>query len=277
MKKTPIYLVIILALILLYSNPVFSGDESVGAQGMLSARELRAASRSGGTITSQSNVLNGGIQVRYGGDEKSRSAPITNANTVNQLNTKGYAGGPGGTIILSSAGVSNIVSRAMSSSQGSMDRAVNALQSTTNAIAQHLNLPVVNQRTSAGGVNVPAVGGAFIHEDKAARMDAWAAQLGLNMADKNSHVGTTTQGAVAPAAGAAAPVTYTTNPLDGTEAGDILGIEPGSTRRMVMPTNTVINTNIKLDNVSPGTGTNKSASSGVFNGKPWDQKLSFSN
>jgi hypothetical protein len=294
MRKTQIYPGIILALVLLYSSPAFARNhesEGIGAQGMLSAGEMKTATKSGGTFTSQSNVFNGGTQVRYHSDGNApsgpilnprtdpRSAPITNANTINQLNTKGYSGGPGGTVILSGTGVSSTVSRAMSSPNGSMDRAVNALQSTTNAIAQHLNLPVVNQRTSAGGVNVPAVGGAFIPEDKAARMNTWAAQLGLNMADKNSHVGTTTQGAVAPVAGAAdqntvaattGSATYTMNPLDGTDAGAILGIEPGSTRRVVVvpPVNTGTNTNsFKSDNVSPGTtGTNQSATKTTFPG-----------
>jgi hypothetical protein len=115
MKKTQVYLGIILALVLLYSCPLFAGDKSFGVQGMSSAGEIRTtgfkgmssademktSSKSGGAFTSQSNIANVGTQVRYGGDEKSRSTPMTNANTITQLNTKGYSSSPRGTVILS--------------------------------------------------------------------------------------------------------------------------------------------------------------------------------
>ena len=123
MRKAQVYSGIILTLALLYSDPVFAGDKSFGVQGMSSAGgmrtssfqgmsgagETRTAIKSGGTFTSQSNVINVGTQVRYGGDEKSLSAPITNANTMTQLNTKGYSSGPGGSVILS--GTSNAAAK----------------------------------------------------------------------------------------------------------------------------------------------------------------------
>ena len=96
-------------------NTDVPASPGIAADGLLSAGEMRAVTKSGGTITSQSNVLNGGIQVRYGGTEASRSAPITNINDVRNinanLNTQGYSAGPSGSgvFIVSAAKISEIV------------------------------------------------------------------------------------------------------------------------------------------------------------------------
>lgn len=176
MKKTNIVFGSILALALVYSSPAFSENGPSGASGMLSAGEMRAAIKSGGSFTSQSNVLNGGTQVRYGGTEASRSAPITNANTIHNLNTKGYAAGPGETTIFSGAAVSSIVTNAVSQAQtvynggknivdyasyelnrgvsAAMGNAVTALQNSHQAVAHSLNLPVINTQSVSSNAQV---------------------------------------------------------------------------------------------------------------------------
>jgi hypothetical protein len=98
MRRIQVYSGIILALVLLYYSPVFAGDK-FGTQGMFSAGDMKTSIKSGGTFTSQSNIINSGTQVKYGGDERALSAPIANANTATQLNAKGYSAGPGGTVI----------------------------------------------------------------------------------------------------------------------------------------------------------------------------------
>lgn len=50
MRKTSIGIGVIIALVLLYSCPAFAEDESLGAKGMLSSREMRAINNAGGTI-----------------------------------------------------------------------------------------------------------------------------------------------------------------------------------------------------------------------------------
>jgi hypothetical protein len=285
MRKTQVYSGIILALVLLYSNPSFARNhesEGIGAQGMLSAGEMRTATKAGGTFTSQGNVLNGGTQVRYHSDGNApsgpilnprtdpRSAPITNANTVNQLNTKGYSGGPGGTVILSGTGVSGIVSRAMSSPNGSTDRAVSALQSTANAVSQALNLPVMGQsgvttQISSGGVNVPAVGIPQSLSQRGAARDALDQKWRDDNKGKTNYYGKENQITAVALTGPATTGSagYTMNPLDGTEAGAILGIEPGSTSRaVVQPANTVT-----VATVTPGgTYTYKPANGNILTG-----------
>jgi Flp pilus assembly pilin Flp len=138
-------------------SPTFSenvssaGNGSNGADGMLSAGEMRAVIKSGGTITSQSNVLNGGVQVRYGGTEATRSAPITNANEVRNinanLNTQGHSAGPSGsgTFIVSGSKISEIVQSSYANS-GQRDAAAGSVNSqfglgrgTSNAMGAAVN------------------------------------------------------------------------------------------------------------------------------------------
>jgi hypothetical protein len=249
MGKTNIYLGIILALVLLCSSPAFAGDESLGAQGMLSAREMRAVSKSGGVITSQSNVLNGGAQVRYGHDGTAPStASITSANTVNNLNTNGRSAGPGGTTILSGTTVSNMVTNAVSQTQtiytggknmvdnasygmnrgasAAMSNAVNALQVGSNPVIASITDPVPGQ--NSGKSEWAPLGGQShqaLSETKAQAMDAYAAKIGLDMSNQNSHATGTSPNAVSGSAGTA---TGSSNPLAGTAAGDVLGLEPGA-------------------------------------------------
>jgi hypothetical protein len=121
MRSISIFLGMVPVLVLLYSGQIFAEDESLGAKGLLSTRDMRAITKSGGTFTSQGNVLSGGTQVRYGGDEKSRSAAITDANVINQLNTKGQATvmnkGGGTTTIVSGGEISKPLNAAMYNSQ----------------------------------------------------------------------------------------------------------------------------------------------------------------
>jgi hypothetical protein len=222
MRRTCICLGVILALALLYSIPTFAQHGPSGDSGMLSAGEMRAVIKAGGTFDSPNKSGSGG------GMRATFSNGVTaSADEIKAVVSPSFSNTQAGAALRSAAGTSSVNSqfgldRGHSAAMGS---AVNAIQvAAFGKPSVPISAPVVTGGSGdASSFSGPQPYAEYNKNGKGDRAEAWrnAGFPKPNAATVIAASGSIDKGTSASAGGHWEPA-Y----MAGTDAGNDLGIDP---------------------------------------------------
>jgi len=161
MKNIRFFALVSILSMLLFPLFAFAENGPHGDEGLLSAREMRAVVNAGGKVMSQSNVLSGGQQVRFGQNGAEPNMNPIRAATYNPCNGGVGMGDLTGTVdkALRTAGSYNIAGGTQVFSAQTISNAVrfsgaNQLQQNTAVSANALSFPAqAYQNHAYGGQN----------------------------------------------------------------------------------------------------------------------------